>query len=162
MLKGTPYRRAFFVAALHEYASPALIGSSSRNASGENVSAPLPHPVLNTLKSLLLTSSLLLSMTACAMEKKEFDTGKWIAEGAKDFESTQRWAMSEDVERHIKPGMTRSEVRKLLGNPDSEDEFGEKVIESYYLGFPPLGIDHSEYQLFYKDDILERSILTRG
>lgn len=126
------------------------------------MSAQLHNPALNTLKSLLLTSSLLLSMTACAMEKKEFDTERWIAESKKDPEENLRWTMTEDVMRFVKPGMSRIDVIELLGQPGSSKERGSQRTDSYFLGVPKLSIDTASYQLVYVDDILEHIRYVQG
>lgn len=126
------------------------------------MSAPLHTHVLNTMKSLLLTSSLLLSMTACAMEKKEFDTEKWIAESKKDPEENLRWTMTEDVIRFVKPGMKRTDVIELLGQPGSSKDRDLQRTDSYFLGVPKLSIDTASYELIYVDDILEHIRYVQG
>ena len=124
----------------------------------KSASAPVLTRAVLPMAALLLS----LSMTACAMENAQFDTQKWISESKKDPEENQRWAMTQDVERFVKPGMTREEVLKILGNPGSSRDTPDGVIDGYFLGVPTFSIDTASYELIYVQGVLKQMRYVQG
>ena len=89
------------------------------------------------------------------MENKTFDTEKWIAESEKEPEENRRWSMTEEFQAVVKPGMSRPNVLRILGEPDSRRDRGGSLVETYYLGVPWGSIDTTWYDLTYKNDVLD-------
>ncbi len=93
---------------------------------------------------LLLALVLLLSLTACV---KAFDEEKWSGN------REERGSMMGSLQKkHELKGMTKDELVKLLGEPDSKQEEGTERQFVYYLGRASLGVDDSLLKLYFSED----------
>ncbi len=90
----------------------------------------------------------------------DFDAALWRAQAGSSADSNPRHAMVQDLrERHLAPGMTRSEITTLLGAPDRR----EANRDIYILGPASMGVDFEYLVLDYDGgDHLSRSRVTRG
>lgn len=57
--------------------------------------------------------------------------------------------MVASVEKVIHAGMSRDDVIRLLGEPDSSDD--TTMTDTYELGVAQFGIDEEFYEIVYKD-----------
>jgi hypothetical protein len=63
----------------------------------------------------------------------KFNRQQWIALAGKGGMDNPRQRMVKDLrQRYLKPGMTRQEVRHLLGKPDFDSL--SKDVDSYFIG----------------------------
>jgi hypothetical protein len=85
-------------------------------------------------------------MGTMAMDSN-FSSQRWRDEGTRNDERSKvRYAMLESLERdHLRPGMMRDAVRKLLGPPDA----GTVVSDEYDLGRSPVGVTYEAYVIDY-------------
>ncbi|MBW4576046.1 MAG: outer membrane protein assembly factor BamE [Aphanothece sp. CMT-3BRIN-NPC111] len=88
---------------------------------------------------IFFTISVVIFLSSCdnnIFDNKPFNQKAWI-ENPFNKDSNVRIEMSEDLlKNHLKIGMTRQQVRKLLGKPDSVDSYsgGSSNYDNYYLG----------------------------
>lgn len=76
-----------------------------------------------------------------------FDAAHWQAQRGSEARDNPRAGMVGDLERLLRPGMTRAEVEALLGMPESQHE-GRWI---YDLGASPYGIDYEYYVIEFDD-----------
>ena len=80
---------------------------------------------------------------------EKFDSEKW-----KNWENTEeewslRWDMMNSLRKNYElKGMTKNEIHKLLGKPDSET----KNELSYYLGYSHNGINTGRLTLYFNEN----------
>ena len=83
---------------------------------------------------MFFTISVVIFLSSCdnnIFDNKPFNQKAWI-ENPWSKDKNVRIEMSEDLlVNHLKIGMTRQQVRKLLGEPDSVDSYNNY---DYYLG----------------------------
>jgi len=88
-----------------------------------------------------------------------FDPARWQAQRNSEAHDNPRGAMVSDLMQRLHPGMTRSEVLALLGEPETQD--GARF--TYALGASAYGIDYEFFVIeFDGDGRLVRHALTRG
>ena len=81
-------------------------------------------------------------------DDQRFDRAKWTAPASVNSDRTPRGRMAGDLRRRfLRRGMSRSEVRALLGRPDDE----ERGVEDHYLlGYcSPMSIDGDQLIIRY-------------
>jgi len=101
------------------------------------------------VKVVLLVSASVLSVLVIAFfvivprefynspyNDKGFDRGIWLSAARNDDMRNPRGPMAEDLRRHyLRNGMTREQVRRLLGKPDnSEYDEQQGKVDHYFLG----------------------------
>ncbi len=79
------------------------------------------------------------------MTDSKFDADAWKAQKGVKTSENRRAALVPALERELRVGMTRDEVRALLGEPDSTTD----QSDTYRLGVAPLGIDPEFYRITY-------------
>lgn len=95
--------------------------------------------------------ALSFSISACAMDNTSaFNSTIWKEQRGVDLRENKRLAMLDDLERRIRPGMSRKEVLDLLGPPDTSDP--KTNIDTYELGVSSLGIDGEVYRIEYANE----------
>lgn len=93
---------------------------------------------------------LLLSISACAMQTtSNFDSDAWKSQRGVGAKKNQRGPMVSSVEKAVQTGMSREEVIRLLGEPDSSD--AASATDVYELGVARYGIDEEFYEIRYQD-----------
>lgn len=81
----------------------------------------------------------------------KFEQDRWKNWVETEAELSLRWDMVENLQKnHELIGMTRSEVRDLLGQPN----VGDAAEISYYLGMARKGINTGHLKLTFGDDQL--------
>ena len=102
---------------------------------------------------MVLTAVLLVALTAVFLpldtaSVPAFDPAVWRAQAGVETGS-RRFGMIRDLEAtKLRVGMTREEVRGLLGAPESS----RPGYDSWGLGFSPLGMDYDSYTVRYGPD----------
>jgi hypothetical protein len=76
-----------------------------------------------------------------------FEPERWKAERGSDRRDNPRLFMINDLRRRLSPGMARSDVKALLGEPEAKT--GNSYI--YIIGVPPLSIDYEEFIIEFDD-----------
>lgn len=108
---------------------------------------------MNWLAALFLP----LALTACPMQTQEnnngFDSASWKAQRGANPADNSRGQMLTAVEKRLQPGMDRSEVTALLGEPDLQDAASGSDI--YELGRAEFGIDEEYLELQYAEGKLQ-------
>ncbi len=102
--------------------------------------------------ALFLLVGTLFAVFSRADKQSRFDRAVWISRPELEGSDTPRSRMVSDVmHRYLKPGMSRQQVRELLGKPDSTSQFDtENHREGYGLGhIGAFGIDPSILVLQY-------------
>lgn len=90
---------------------------------------------------------------------KKFDSEIWLANAGNEEKDNPRAEMiSELIDEVLKVGMTRDEVIKLLGPPDSTRD----TRELYDIGRSPWGVDLEYLAIDYEDDKLVLAFMLRG
>ena len=80
--------------------------------------------------------------------KGAFDPELWQAQRGKDERHNPRGGMVVDLlQTHLRVGMSRLEVQRLLGEPDRRQE----LRDMYELGVSPYGIDFEYFVIDYDD-----------
>jgi hypothetical protein len=79
------------------------------------------------------------------MTDSKFDSDAWKAQKGAKITENRRAALVPALEREMRVGMTRNEVRELLGEPDSTTDRSD----TYRLGVAPFGIDPEFYRITY-------------
>jgi hypothetical protein len=75
-----------------------------------------------------------------------FDAQRWAAErGNLDRPSVRAGMVGELREKHLRPGMARSDVRRLLGEPDVSAE----QTDTWYLGRSRVGPSFERWQVTF-------------
>ncbi len=98
--------------------------------------------------------SLSLSLSACAMEQTpRFDSDAWKAQRGVAAKDNTRGGMLAGMEAAVQPGMSRDDVLRLLGEPDSRD--AETGVDTYELGVAKFGVDEEYYEIRYRDGKVE-------
>lgn len=93
------------------------------------------------------------------MNDNGFDTDAWKAQRGTTARENTRATQVPSLERQLRPGMTRDEVHRLLGEPDRRTE----KADIYRMGIAPFGIDQESYQIIYDSNgVLTEHRLTRG
>jgi hypothetical protein len=78
-----------------------------------------------------------------------FDASVWKEQrGNYEYDNPRVWMTVSLRERHLRKGMTRTDVHALLGVPDQETD----TTDTYYLGRSPVGIKFELYVLSYDDE----------
>lgn len=128
-------------------------------ASPSTPSATLPAPGTRRTVGMrdlfaVLALSLSLSLSACAMEQTpRFDSDAWKAQRGVAAKDNTRGGMLVAMEAAVQPGMSRDDVLRLLGEPDSRD--AETGVDTYELGVAKFGIDEEYYEIRYRDGKVE-------
>jgi hypothetical protein len=93
---------------------------------------------------------------------EKFDSHKWKTtklENENDF--SLRWDMMNSLRNNYKlVGMSKSEIIKLLGKPDSS--FSTPKTFRYFLGYAHSGIDTGSLIIEFKNESVENYIVTKG
>ena len=93
---------------------------------------------------------LFLSLSACAMQTtSQLDSTAWKSQRGVSAKENQRGPMVSSVEKAVQTGMSRDEVIRLLGEPDSSD--AASATDVYELGVARYGIDEEFYEIKYLD-----------
>jgi outer membrane protein assembly factor BamE (lipoprotein component of BamABCDE complex) len=93
---------------------------------------------------------LTLSLSACAMQTtSNFDSDAWKSQRGVGARENQRGPMVSTVEKAVQTGMSREDVVRLLGEPDSSDD--ASATDVYELGVARYGIDEEFYEITYQD-----------
>lgn len=130
---------------------------SPASPSTTSASPPAPGtPRIVGMRSVFaaLALSLSLSLSACAMEQTpRFDSDAWKAQRGVAAKDNTRGGMLAGMEAAVQPGMSRDDVLRLLGEPDSRD--AETGIDTYELGVAKFGVDEEYYEIRYRDGKVE-------
>lgn len=104
-------------------------------------------------RSLASIIALLLPIlfSACTMKTDTFDSGTWKAQRGVEAPDNKRIHMVSALQTVVQKGMPRSEVIRLLGEPDSRDI--EDDSDKYFLGLP-MGPDEQYYEIGYRDGVV--------
>jgi hypothetical protein len=78
-----------------------------------------------------------------------FDSDAWKSQRGAIAQQNQRGPMVASVEKAVQTGMSRDEVIRLLGEPDSSD--AASTTDVYELGVARYGIDEEFYEIKYQD-----------
>lgn len=78
-----------------------------------------------------------------------FDSDAWKSQRGVGAKKNQRGPMVSSVEKAVQTGMSREEVIRLLGEPDSSD--AASATDVYELGVARYGIDEEFYEIRYQD-----------
>lgn len=98
----------------------------------------------NTLKSLIPAVAVAAMMSGCGFFRVEIQQGNYI---------------TKEQLQQLKPGMSKREVRYVMGTPLVVDPFHEKNRWDYVYAYSPdLGTDFEKHRitLFFKDNELDR------
>jgi hypothetical protein len=88
-----------------------------------------------------------------------FDASRWQAQRGSDAIDNPRGGMVSDLMQRLRPGMTRADVRVLLGAPDGESD----ARWTYELGASRYGVDYEYFVIeFDAEGRLARHALMRG
>jgi hypothetical protein len=102
------------------------------------------------VSALCVAIVLTLSLSACAMQTtSNFDSDAWKSQRGAIAQQNQRGPMVASVEKAVQTGMSRDEVIRLLGEPDSSD--AASTTDVYELGVARYGIDEEFYEIKYQD-----------
>jgi outer membrane protein assembly factor BamE (lipoprotein component of BamABCDE complex) len=75
-----------------------------------------------------------------------FDSEQWKAHRGSTARNNPRMGMVVELQRkHLRPGMSRDEVQRLLGEPD--DRQGDNEV--YELGASPIGVSYEYFIVDY-------------
>lgn len=78
-----------------------------------------------------------------------FDSNAWKSQRGVGARDNQRGGMVSSVEKAVQAGMSREDVIRLLGEPDSSD--AATATDVYELGVARYGIDEEFYEITYRD-----------
>lgn len=107
---------------------------------------PFSRPSLAALLALSLT----VSLSACAMQNtSDFDSSAWKSQRGATGKDNTRGRMVATLEKSLHAGMSRDDVIRLLGEPDSTD--ADTATDVYELGVAAYGIDEEFYEIQYQD-----------
>jgi hypothetical protein len=107
---------------------------------------PFSRPSL----AVLLALSLTVSLSACAMQNTpDFDSSAWKSQRGATGKDNTRGRMVATLEKSLHAGMSRDDVIRLLGEPDSTD--ADTATDVYELGVATYGIDEEFYEIQYQD-----------
>lgn len=84
-------------------------------------------------------------MAGCGDKTNSFDTSRWVAEKGNFDRASARDDLMPAAVKQLRVGMTRDEVLRLFGEPDSRDE----DTFSYYLGRDRLGMHFSAWDVHF-------------
>lgn len=101
--------------------------------------------------ALALSAILLTTIAGCVMHSEKFDSTAWKSERGMSESRMTRDNMVPELEKVLRPGMTKEQVLELLGPPDDSTKDGS--IHTYLLGIG-MSPDPQYYKLTYKDGIL--------
>lgn len=91
-------------------------------------------------------------------EARDFDSKRWQSQKGVTKDN-ERQGMLGTLERHLKPGMTRQEVERLLGPPD----YRSPDRDSWELGRSPVGVSYETWVIEYDaEGRVVRFQLSRG
>jgi len=92
--------------------------------------------------------------------KRKFNPRIWTEQHGSEVRNNPRRAMTTQLESEIlRPGMSRSDVRAVLGAPERT----EPRADVYLVGASPLGIDYEMYIIEYDDtDRVVKFFLRQG
>jgi hypothetical protein len=89
-----------------------------------------------------------------------FNSDQWKAQYSSRARDNPRAGMVTELEGQLRPGMTRTEVVALLGEPETEEEPARYV---YALGMSRFGLDYEYFIVeFDREGKLVRHFLKRG
>lgn len=112
--------------------------TSTRKASGSPLRWGLPV--------VLVVLAGLLGLAGLASRTGGFNAELWQAQRGASARDNPRAGMVVDLQRvHLRAGMSRAEVQRLLGEPDQQQEFSDV----YELGVSPVGIDYEYFIVDY-------------
>lgn len=98
----------------------------------------------------LLALSITVSLSACAMQNtSDFDSSAWKSQRGATGKDNTRGRMVATLEKSLHAGMSRDDVIRLLGEPDSTD--ADTATDVYELGVAAYGIDEEFYEIQYQD-----------
>lgn len=137
-----------------------LDGSSNASPAAQRPPAPpVRVPPGRTLRAIpfsrqclaaLLALSLTVSLSACAMQNtSDFDSSAWKSQRGATGKDNTRGRMVATLEKSLHAGMSRDDVIRLLGEPDSTD--ADTATDVYELGVAAYGIDEEFYEIQYQD-----------
>ena len=86
-----------------------------------------------------------------------FDAAAWRAQQGNTALDNPRSKLVPALERQRLEGMTRAEVRRLLGEPDSSND----TSDEYLLGASPVGVDLESYRIEYRQGRVSGAGLVR-
>lgn len=88
---------------------------------------------------------MVFALGCTAMNDAGFDSDAWKAQRGVGARENTRATLVPALSRSLRKGMTREEVRQLLGEPDARTE----KADIYRMGIAPFGIDQESYQILY-------------
>ncbi|MGE4124389.1 MAG: outer membrane protein assembly factor BamE [Pusillimonas sp.] len=105
-------------------------------------------PLFSTLRTGLAVSALALALTACGGTKWGFPYRADVQQG--------NWITAEQVAR-LEPGMTREQVRFILGTPVLQDIFRTNRWDYTYFNKPGYGAtEERQFTVWFEGDQLVR------
>jgi len=111
--------------------------------------------VVNKIFTFFLT--VILTVVSCGkISHEKFDSEKWKTSDLNAEENWNlRWDMMNDLRnKHKLVGLTKNEALKLLGKPDSENNYEM----NYYLGFSGRGINTGRLTLILDKNGIVKNI----
>ena len=99
----------------------------------------------------IITLLLPLFFSACTMPTDTFDSNTWKSQRGASAKDNKRITLVPTLEARIRVGMSREEVIKVLGEPDSSNQEGNAV--KYFLGLS-MGPDQQYYEIRYQNGVV--------
>jgi hypothetical protein len=131
------------------------LADAAQRPSAPPVGAPLGRALRGIAFSrqsptALLALFLTVSLSACAMQTTpDFDSTTWKSQRGAAPRDNSRGQMVAVLEKSLHTGMSRDDVVKLLGEPDSTD--ADTATDVYELGVAAYGVDEEFYEIQYQD-----------
>ncbi|MBQ0910044.1 hypothetical protein KBJ98_15130 [Flavobacterium sp. F-328] len=93
---------------------------------------------------------------------EKFDSNKWkTTKLDNEHDMSLRWDMMNSLRNNHKlVGMSKNEIIKLLGKPDSS--FSTPKTFRYFLGYAHFGIDTGSLIIEFENETVENYLVTRG
>jgi len=102
---------------------------------------------------------LLLAIACSDISESDFDAIEWQSQKGNLEQINPRASMIGALEKyHIRIGMRREQIRKLLGEPDSIVD----QIDVYDIGVSPFGVDLETFQETYQEGSVSDFRITRN
>ena len=112
--------------------------------------APRVSALFRQSPMALFALFLIVSLSACAMQTTpDFDSNAWKSQRGAAPRDNTRGQMVAVLEKSLHTGMSRDDVIKLLGEPDSTD--ADTATDVYELGVAAYGVDEEFYEIQYQD-----------
>ncbi len=93
------------------------------------------------------------------MQTNSFDSETWKAQRGVRGQDNKRIYMEEALEKAVRVGMSKSEVIRLLGEPDSYRT--DVDADLYEIGVSPYGIDEEYYEIRYENGTVASLVWSR-